>query len=85
MLRRCLHHGLPIWFQVQTFYNELSCTTRTLINYAATGDLMSKTNYKAYTLLEEMTSNNYQWPSDHSTPKWVVEVHKIDVITALRA
>lgn len=25
LLRRCPHHGLPKWIQVQTFYNGLSC------------------------------------------------------------
>ena len=28
LLRRCLHHGLPTWLQVQTFYNGLNHGTR---------------------------------------------------------
>ncbi|KAJ4723309.1 DNA-directed DNA polymerase [Melia azedarach] len=85
MLRRCSHHGLPSWLQVQTFYNGLSCTTRTMIDAAAGGALMSKTPDEAYQLLEEMASNNYQWPSDRSTQRKVVGVHEIDAITTLTA
>ncbi|KAJ4705035.1 DNA-directed DNA polymerase [Melia azedarach] len=85
MLRRCPHHGLPTWLQVQTFYNGLSCTTRTMIDAAVGSALISKTHDKAYTLLEEMASNNYQWPSDCSTQRRVAGVHEIDVITPLTA
>lgn len=67
MLRRCPHHGLSTWLQVQTFYIGLCCPTRTMIDAATGGALMSKTHDEAYTLLEEMASNNYQWPSDRST------------------
>ena len=35
MLRRCPHHGLPKWLQVQTFYNGLSGNTKTLVDAAA--------------------------------------------------
>ncbi|KAK5836214.1 hypothetical protein PVK06_011975 [Gossypium arboreum] len=28
LLRRCPHHGLPLWLQVQTFYNGVNPSTR---------------------------------------------------------
>ena len=31
MLRKCPHHGLHKWLQMQTFYNGLGYTTRTMI------------------------------------------------------
>ncbi|KAA3487902.1 reverse transcriptase [Gossypium australe] len=43
LLRRCPHHGLPLWLQVQTFYN------------AASGTLNNKTPEAAYEFIEEMT------------------------------
>ena len=85
MLRRCPHHGLPKWLQVQTFYNGLSGNTRTLVDAAAGGALMSKTIDKAYDLLEDMAANNYQWPSERSMQKKPMGVHEIDAITALTA
>ncbi|MBA0628423.1 hypothetical protein Godav_023148 [Gossypium davidsonii] len=32
LLRRCSHRGLPLWLQVQTFYNSLNLSTRQLID-----------------------------------------------------
>ncbi|KAJ4715540.1 Retrotransposon gag protein [Melia azedarach] len=42
MMRRCPHHGLPKWLQVQTFYNGLGASTRTLVDIAAGGALMAR-------------------------------------------
>ncbi|XP_062075775.1 uncharacterized protein LOC133779893 [Humulus lupulus] len=45
---------------------------------------MSKSANKANELLEEMATNNYQWPSERSgSNKKVAGVHEIDAITAL--
>ena len=57
---------LSVWFQVQTFYNGLGSTTRTMIDATARGTLMGKTSEVAYELLEEMASNNYQWSLEWS-------------------
>lgn len=82
MLRKCPHHELPKWMQVQSFYNGLSSTSKTLIDAASGGALMGKTEAEAYNLLEEMASNSYQWPSERSIPK-KAGIHEIDVISAL--
>ena len=61
-LKTCLgsapQHGLPKWMQVQTFYLALTPATKTLVNAAAGGALMNKTEDAAYSLLEEMAMNN---------------------------
>ncbi|WRX24303.1 Retrotransposon gag domain - like 10 [Theobroma cacao] len=62
LMRRCTHHGLPKWLQVQTFHNSLLGPFRTTIDAVARGVLMSKSINEAYDLLEEIASNNYQWP-----------------------
>lgn len=67
------------------FYNGLGATTQTMIDVVAGGALMNKTHDEAYELLEEMASNNYQWPSDRSMPNRAIGVHEIDVIMALTA
>ena len=59
MFRRCSHHRLPKWLQVQTFYNGLIPQTKTVIDVAIGGALMGKTTDHAYDLIEVMTSNNY--------------------------
>ncbi|XP_061981417.1 uncharacterized protein LOC133701500 [Populus nigra] len=85
LLRRCPHHGLPKWMQVQNFYNGLNASTRTLIDAASGGAFMSKAQDDAYNLLEEMAMNNYQWPNERSIQKKTIGVHEIDAITTLTA
>ena len=87
LLRRCPHHELPTWLQVQIFYNDLGTTTRTMIDVVAGGALMSKKHDETYELLEEMTSNNYQLSMTLGKiyAKKVIGVHEIDDVTALSA
>ena len=85
MLRRYLHHGLLKWLQLQTFYNGLSGSTRTLVDVAAGDSLMGKTEEAAYELLEEMASNAYQWPIECSTPKKAYGIYEVDALIALIA
>ncbi|KAJ4724584.1 DNA-directed DNA polymerase [Melia azedarach] len=85
MMRRCPHHGLPKWLQVQTFYNGLGASTRTLVDAAAGGALMGKSIDEAYDLLEEMAANAFQWPSERLTLKKASGVHEVDNLSALTA
>ncbi|KAF7812974.1 uncharacterized protein G2W53_033950 [Senna tora] len=83
LLRKCPHHGLPKWLQVQTFYNGLSSEIRTSIDAAAGGALMSKPVDAAYTLLETMKSNNHQWHSDRHVHARVAGVQDSDMFASL--
>ncbi|XP_017970470.1 PREDICTED: uncharacterized protein LOC108660713 [Theobroma cacao] len=85
LLRRCPHHGIPNWLQVQTFYNGLVGSIKTTIDAAAGGALMSKNVADAYNLLEEMASNNYQWPSERLGSRKAVGAYEIDAIGNLAA
>ncbi|KAL0394856.1 UNVERIFIED_CONTAM: hypothetical protein Slati_4451800 [Sesamum latifolium] len=42
MLRKCPHHELPVWRQVQTFYNGDTLANRATIDAAAGGTIMKK-------------------------------------------
>ncbi|KAF7834764.1 uncharacterized protein G2W53_009623 [Senna tora] len=83
LLKKCPHHGLPKWLQVQTFYNGLSSEIRTSIDAAAGGALMSKPVDAAYTLLETMSSNNHQWHSDRHVHARVTGVQESDMFASL--
>ena len=78
LLRRCPHHELLVWLQVQIFYNGLNLMNRSMVDAAAGGSLMSKTQEAAYDLLEELASNNYQWASECSRPIKVVGIYEKD-------
>ncbi|XP_056171576.1 F-box/LRR-repeat protein At3g03360-like [Syzygium oleosum] len=60
LLRRCPHHGLPVWMQVHTFYNGVMPNLRSTIDAAAGGTLNNKSPEEAFDLLEEMAANSYQ-------------------------
>ncbi|KAF7839500.1 uncharacterized protein G2W53_007982 [Senna tora] len=83
LLRKCPHHGLPKWLQVQTFYNGLSSEIRTSVDVAGGGALMSKPVDAAYTLLETMSSNNHQWHSDRHVHARVAGVQDSDMFASL--
>ncbi|KAA3473196.1 Retrotransposon gag protein [Gossypium australe] len=59
LLRRFLYHGLPLWLQLQTFYNSLNPSTR-IMDTIAGGTLKNKTPKATQEFFEEMALNNYQ-------------------------
>src|SRR5262249_49639079 len=85
LLRRCPHHGLPIWLQVQTFYNGLIHGHKAMIDAVVGGTLNNKTPKAAYELIDEMATNSYQWQIDRAATKKPAGVHNVDVVTALAA
>ena len=81
-LRHCPQHGYQEWFQIQLFYNGLNGQTRTIMHAAASGTLLSKTTEDAFRLLEEMSTNNCQWPEERS--KKAARIHEVDPIISLQ-
>lgn len=85
MLRKCPHHGLPTWLQVQTFYNGLNIATRGTVDAASGGSIMSKTPEAAYELLDEMAANNYDWHTERQPQRRVAGIHEVNSLTVLAA
>ena len=83
MIQRCPQHGLPDWLQVQMFYNGLNGQTRAIVDAASGGTLILKTAESATSRLEEMASNNYQWPTERTMAKKVAEIHELEPFVAL--
>ena len=67
LLRKCPHHRLTRWMQVNTFYNALRNSTRTVIDASAGDALMKKTTDQAYEILDDDATNTNQWPRDKIT------------------
>ena len=65
------------------FHNGLNGQTRTIVDAASGGTLMSKTAKGATSLLEEMASNNYQRPTERTMAKKVAGIHELDPFAAL--
>ena len=84
LLRKCPHHGIPHWIQMETFYNGLNANTRMMVDASANGALLAKSYNQACEILERISNNNYQWPTTRvPTGRGVAKVHDVDAIAAL--
>ncbi|KAL5570136.1 hypothetical protein UlMin_026711 [Ulmus minor] len=84
LLRKCPHHGLPLWMQVQTFYNGLLSNTQTMVDAASGGAFFNKSPEDGYELIEVMASNNFM-KSERNSQKRTAGVHEIDAFNKLAA
>ncbi|KAL5554412.1 hypothetical protein UlMin_041813 [Ulmus minor] len=84
LLRKCPHHGLPLWMQVQTFYNGLLSNTQTMVDAASGGAFFKKSPEDGYELIEVMASNNFM-KSERNSQKRTTGVHDIDAFNKLAA
>ncbi|XP_024024962.1 uncharacterized protein LOC112092619 [Morus notabilis] len=86
LLRKCPYPGLRYWIQMETFYNGLNASTRAMVDASANGALLVKSYNEAYEILERMSNNNYQWPTERvSAGRRVAGIHEVDAVTALTA
>ncbi|XP_040987883.1 uncharacterized protein LOC121235614 [Juglans microcarpa x Juglans regia] len=53
------------------------------VNAASSGTLMLKTAEGATSLLKELASNNYQWPTKRTMAKKVAGIHELESFAAL--
>ncbi|KAL0451698.1 UNVERIFIED_CONTAM: hypothetical protein Slati_1147900 [Sesamum latifolium] len=84
MLRRCPHHELPVWRQVQTFYNGVTLANRATIDAAAGGTIMKKLPSEAFNIIDEIATSLYSYGLER-TNKRIAGVHSIDAMTTLSA
>ena len=71
--------------QIQIFYNELNVATKLMLDAAAGGSLCSMQPNAAQIIIQEMTSNSYQWSSEKKMPGRVAETYKVEALTTLAA
>ncbi|XP_075640377.1 uncharacterized protein LOC142612142 [Castanea sativa] len=71
-----------IQFEGESLYEAWE---RSMVDATVGGALMSKTHEAAYELLEELASNNYQWPTERAMPRKTTGVLELDSITSLVA
>ncbi|KAL0285915.1 UNVERIFIED_CONTAM: hypothetical protein Sradi_7160700 [Sesamum radiatum] len=66
MLRKCPHHELPVWRQVQTFYNGVTLANRATIDAAAGGTIMKKLPSEAFNIIDEIATNLYSYGQERA-------------------
>ncbi|KAL0366683.1 UNVERIFIED_CONTAM: hypothetical protein Sradi_3558400 [Sesamum radiatum] len=81
---KCPHHELPVWRQVQTFYNGVTLANRVTIDAAAGGTIMKKLPSEAFNIIDEIATNLYSYGQER-VEKRTAGIHSIDAISALSA
>ena len=83
LLRKCAHHALPDWLQVQIFYNGRAPSFKAIPDAANGGLFNLKTLEEALETLELMASNTVNMQFDWQNRKVkVLEVNTLDAILA---
>ncbi|XP_024965685.1 uncharacterized protein LOC112505870 [Cynara cardunculus var. scolymus] len=86
LLRKCPHHGVPHCIQLETFYNGLSNSAKTILNATAGGAFTAKTYNEGHDILERISNNNTEWSNPRAVvSKSALGIHEIDIISALNA
>ena len=84
LLRKCPHHELPGWLQIQTFYNGFRLEHRAMVDATTGGNLMRRTPKDAYGFLDDMALNAFSWNTDIIARK-PSGIHSISTQVALVA
>jgi hypothetical protein len=72
LLRSCLHHAIPKWQLVQSFYDGLTKSSKSTIEASCRGTFMLKSEEEAWAMFENLSNNSRQQASNRqrtSTPK----------------
>lgn len=85
LLRKYPQHRIVEGMQIQIFYNGLNVAMKQMLDAAAKGSLHSKQPNIAQPLIEDMTSNGYQWSVKRNEPMKVVCIYGVDTLKALVA
>ncbi|XP_019240668.1 PREDICTED: uncharacterized protein LOC109220665 [Nicotiana attenuata] len=83
MLRKYPHHDIPEHMQLYIFYHGLKPSARNVIDAAAGGSVMGKTTEEALQLLNEISENAIQWPSEHVIIKKAATLNQVDASNTL--
>ncbi|XP_070015190.1 uncharacterized protein [Nicotiana sylvestris] len=83
MLRKCSYHDIPEHMQLYIFYHDLKLSSRNVIDAAGGGSIMGKTTKEALQLLNEISENAIQWPSERAIIKKAAMVNQVDALNTL--
>nr|XP_009762848.1 PREDICTED: uncharacterized protein LOC104214825 [Nicotiana sylvestris] len=83
MLRKCPHHGIQDPDILYIFNHGLKPSARNVIDAALGGSIMEKTNVEAMQLLNEISENAIQWPSDRTIIKKTTRLNQVEALNSL--
>ncbi|XP_075076513.1 uncharacterized protein LOC142163157 [Nicotiana tabacum] len=83
MLRKCPHHNIQDPDILYIFYHGLKPSARNVIDAVSGGSIMGKTTVEAMQLLNEISENTVQWPSDRMIIKKIAGVNQVEALNSL--
>nr|XP_033508385.1 uncharacterized protein LOC104118602 isoform X1 [Nicotiana tomentosiformis]XP_033508398.1 uncharacterized protein LOC104118602 isoform X1 [Nicotiana tomentosiformis] len=83
MLRKCPHYGIQDPHILYIFYHGLKPSAGNVIDAVSGGSIMSKTTAEAMKLLNEISENVVQWPSDKMIVKKAARVNQVEAWNSL--
>nr|XP_033511226.1 uncharacterized protein LOC108944582 [Nicotiana tomentosiformis] len=83
MLRKCSHHGIQDPDILYIFYHCLKSSARNVIDAASGGSIMKKTTAEEMQILNKISKNVVQWPSNRMIIKKTAGVNQIEALNSL--
>ncbi|XP_070034762.1 uncharacterized protein [Nicotiana tomentosiformis] len=84
LVRKCQHSGIELWMQLQYFWDGLTPASRRTLSNTAGGPLMKKTPEEMVTILDELSEDANQWPSEITERRRSTSVHQVDANTSVQ-
>ncbi|XP_019242062.1 PREDICTED: uncharacterized protein LOC109222114 [Nicotiana attenuata] len=84
IVRKCQHSEIELWMQLQDFWDGLTPTSRRTLSNAAGGPLMKKTPEEIVTILDELSEDANQWPSENAERRRSTGVYQVDANTSVQ-
>ncbi|WCJ19866.1 hypothetical protein M5689_002140 [Euphorbia peplus] len=83
LLRRVPNHGIPMWMQVQNFYNGIANTYKMQIESVANGNPEDLEPQEFYDLIDRVVNTSYSWHSVRSDAKKPMDYHGAEAVSKL--
>ncbi|XP_070057109.1 uncharacterized protein [Nicotiana tomentosiformis] len=84
IVQKCQHSGIELWIQLQDFWDGLTPASRRTLSNAAGDPLMKMTPEEIVIILNELSEEANQWPSEIAERRRSTDVHQVDANTSVQ-
>ncbi|XP_070049965.1 uncharacterized protein [Nicotiana tomentosiformis] len=84
IVRRCQHSRIELWMQLQDFWDGLTAASRRTLSNAVGGPFMKKAPEEIVTILDELSEDVNQWPSESVERRKSTGVHQVNATTSVQ-
>ncbi|XP_019239696.1 PREDICTED: uncharacterized protein LOC109219679 [Nicotiana attenuata] len=84
IVQKCQHSGIELWMQLQDFWDGLTPASQRTLSNEAGGPLIKKTPEETITILDELSEDANQWPSQIAERIRATSIHQVDANTSVQ-